>query len=170
VRWSGQRAAFFLSVVSKQSEELAMAMDVGAAKGSLKADINVTPLVDVMLVLLIIMMLIAPMLGPNRAIALPEADNSADKPDTQAQTVVAIDARSMFYVDALPVTHEELVPRVQRVLEEKTEKLVYVKGDKDARYSAIMDAMDALRKGQIENIALITERKPTPSGGTAERR
>jgi biopolymer transport protein ExbD len=141
-------------------------MDVGGAKGSLKADINVTPLVDVMLVLLIIMMLLAPMLHHD-AIALPEADNSTKKPDTQHQTVVAIDSRSRFYVNAIPVTPDDLVPRVQRALEDKKEKLVYVKGDKDAKYSAIMDAMDALRKGQIENIALITERKQTSGGSTA---
>jgi biopolymer transport protein ExbD len=144
-----------------------MAMDVGGAKGSLKADINVTPLVDVMLVLLIIMMLIAPML--DQAITLPEASHSTEKPDTQHQTVVAIDSRSMFYVNAIPVTPDDLVPRVQRALEDKKEKLVYVKGDKDAKYSAIMDAMDALRKGQIENIALITERQQTSGGRTAGR-
>ena len=148
-----------------------MAMDVGAAKGSLKADINVTPLVDVMLVLLIIMMLIAPMVHHNAAIILPEADHSTQKPDTQRQTVVAVDARNMFYVNALPVTAAELVPRVQRALEDRTEKVVYVKGDKDAKYSAIMDAMDALRSGHIENIALITDRKHAPSvSTTGERR
>jgi biopolymer transport protein TolR len=146
-----------------------MAMDVGGTRGSLKADINVTPLVDVMLVLLIIMMLVAPMLHQLGGITLPEADNSTEKPDTQAQTVVAIDSRSTFYVNALPVRSEELVARVQRALEDKKEKLVYVKGDKDAKYSAIMDAMDALRKGQIENIALITERKQNPRGSTAGR-
>ena len=134
-----------------------MAMDLGS-KGSLKADINVTPLVDVMLVLLIIMMLIAPMLQGAR-ITLPEANNTGDKPDTQDQTVVAIDSRGKIYVNAIPAPNEDLVPRVQRALEDKKEKLVYLKGDKDAQYGAIMDAMDALRKAQIENIALITERK-----------
>ena len=138
-----------------------MAVDLGS-RGSLKADINVTPLVDVMLVLLIIMMLLAPMLGHDRAITLPEADHSTDKPDTQEQTVVAIDSRSMFYVNAYPVTRAELVPRVRRALQDSREKLVYVKGDKDATYSAIMDAMDALRQGQIADIALITEPKPAP--------
>ena len=135
-----------------------MAMDL-ESRGSLKADINVTPLVDVMLVLLIIMMLIAPLLPVGVAVTLPEAGNSGEKPDTQEQTVVAIDARSTLYVNAIPATPEDLVPRVQKALEDKREKLVYVRGDKDAKYSAIMDAMDALRKAQIENIALITERK-----------
>jgi biopolymer transport protein TolR len=143
-----------------------MAMDVGGGKKSLKADINVTPLVDVMLVLLIIMMLIAPMLQQGVAVTLPEAGNTGDKPDTQDQTVVAIDSRGKFYVNAIPVP-ADLIPRVQRVLEDKKEKIVYLKGDKDASYAAIMDAMDAMRKAQIENIALITERKQQPKSGGA---
>src|SRR5436189_1840803 len=137
-----------------------MAMDLGGAgRGSVKSDINVTPLVDVMLVLLIIMMLIALMLQQGVAVQMPEAANTGEKPDTQDQTVVAIDSRGAFYVNAIPVTPDDLIPRVQRVLEDKKEKIVYLKGDKDAKYSAIMDAMDAFRKAQIENIALITEKK-----------
>jgi biopolymer transport protein ExbD len=142
-----------------------MAMDLGS-KGSLKADINVTPLVDVMLVLLIIMMLIAPMLQQGVPVTLPEAGNTGDKPDTQDQTVVAIDARGKIYVNSIMRAPEDLVPSVQRALEDKKEKIVYLKGDKDAEYAKIMDAMDALRKAQIENIALITERKnPLPGQG-----
>jgi biopolymer transport protein TolR len=135
------------------------------SKGSLKSDINVTPLVDVMLVLLIIMMLIAPMIRNDGAVTLPEAGNGGAKPDRQDQTVVAVDSRDTFYVNALPVTREELVPRVRRVLEDKTDKTVYLKGDKDAKYAAIMAAMDAFRSAQIENIALITE----PKQGGARR-
>jgi biopolymer transport protein ExbD len=134
-------------------------MDVGGAKGGLKADINVTPLVDVMLVLLIIMMLIAPMLQQGVPVTLPTAGNTAEKPDTQVQTVVAIDARGHFYVNSLPVPDTDLIARVQHALDEKKEKIVYVKGDKDAKYSAVMDVMDAFRKAQIENIALITDPK-----------
>ena len=144
-----------------------MAMDLGA-KGSLKADINVTPLVDVMLVLLIIMMLIAPLLQQGVAVTKPEAANTGEKPDTQDQTVVAIDSRGQFYVNALPVTPDNLIPQVRRVLEDKKEKIVYLKGDKDAKYAAIMDAMDAFRKAQVENIALITDKKikPGAAGGS----
>jgi biopolymer transport protein TolR len=139
-----------------------MAMSTGGARGGLNSDINVTPLVDVMLVLLIIMMLIAPMLQQGVAVTLPEAGNTGDKPDTQDQTVVAIDNKGKFYVNALPVSSDTLISRVQTALEDKKEKIVYLKGDKDANYGAIMDAMDAFRKAQIENIALITERKVQP--------
>jgi len=141
-----------------------MSMDVGGGgKDSLKADINVTPLVDVMLVLLIIMMLIAPMLRGG-AVQMPEAVNTGEKPDTQRQTVVVIDSRGAFYVNSLAVQPDNLIPQVQRVLDDKKEKVVYLKGDKDARYSAIMDVMDAFRKAQIENIALITEKKNKQGG------
>ena len=143
-----------------------MAMDVGGARGKVKADINVTPLVDVMLVLLIIMMLVAPMLQQGVPVKLPEAGNTADKPDTQDQTVVAVDGVNHFYVNAIPVAKEDLASRVQSALEDKKEKLVYLKGDQDARYAAIMDAMDALRKAGIENIALITDRKLKPGQTT----
>ena len=145
-----------------------MAMDLGGAKGGVKSDINVTPLVDVMLVLLIIMMLIAPLLPNGVAMTLPEADNSREKPDTQEQTVVAIDSNSRVYVNAIQAAPHDLVPRVQKALEDKKEKLVYLRADKNARYAAIMDAMDALRKAQIENIALITER-PDQGGKPAAR-
>ena len=143
-----------------------MAMDLGK-KGSLKADINVTPLVDVMLVLLIIMMLIAPMLQKGVAVTLPEAGNTVDKPDTQQQTVVAIDSANQFWVNGIQVSKSDFADKVKTALEDKTEKVVLIKGDKDARYGAIMQAMDDLRKVQIEDIGLITEKKDprTTAGG-----
>jgi biopolymer transport protein TolR len=135
-----------------------MAMDLGS-KGSLKADINVTPLVDVMLVLLIIMMLIAPMLQKGVNVKLPEAGNTVDKPDKQEQTVVAIDSANQFWVNGLAVDKGSFADKVKTVLEDKAEKVVLIRGDQDALYSAIMQAMDDLRKAGIENIGLITEKK-----------
>jgi biopolymer transport protein TolR len=142
-----------------------MAMDVGGAKGGLKADINVTPLVDVMLVLLIIMMLVAPMLQKGVDVRLPEAANTADKPDTQEQTVVHVTARKEFYVNGVRVSERDFLDRVQSVLEEKKEKVVLIKGDTDAPYSSIMQALDELRKAGIEDIGLITEPKLRPGAG-----
>ena len=75
-----------------------MSMDVGGAKGGIKSDINVTPLVDVMLVLLIIMMIIAPMLQKGVDVKLPTASNTVDKPEVQDQTVVAVSAEDVFDV------------------------------------------------------------------------
>jgi biopolymer transport protein ExbD len=141
-------------------------MDVGSKRGGLNADINVTPLVDVMLVLLIIMMLVAPMLQQGVPVRLPVAGNTVDKPDTQDQTVVAIDGQNNFWVNGVQVEKSEMASRVATVLEDKTEKIVYLKGDTDASYGAIMAAMDDLRKAHIEDIGLITDRKLKP-GETA---
>ena len=141
-----------------------MSMDVGGAKGGIKSDINVTPLVDVMLVLLIIMMIVAPMLQQGVVLTLPTAVNTTDKPDTSDQIVVFVDANSKLYVNTIPVLESDVVGRLQTVLEDKKEKTVYLKGDKDAPYSAIMKMMDALRKAQIDTVGLITER---PGGNSA---
>jgi biopolymer transport protein ExbD len=139
-----------------------MAMDVGGAKSAIKADINVTPLVDVMLVLLIIMMLVAPMLQQGVSVRLPQAANTVDKPETQDQTVVAIAANKSIYLNARPVTEGELATRINELLENKAEKIVLIKADEEVEYSAVMTAMDQLRQAGIEDIGLVTERKRTP--------
>jgi biopolymer transport protein ExbD len=133
-------------------------MDVGGAKGGVKSDINVTPLVDVMLVLLIIMMLVAPLLQQGVQLTLPTATNTVDKPDTGDPVVVFVDQNNKFYVNALEVNRQDIPTRVAAVLEEKTERTVYLKGDTNASYSSIMAMMDALRKAGIDTVALITER------------
>ena len=121
-----------------------------------------------MLVLLIIMMLIAPMLQKGVNVKLPEAANTLDKPDTQTQTVVAIDSANQFWVNGIQVQKSDFADKVKTVLEDKTEKVVLIKGDTDASYGEIMRAMDDLRKAQIEDIGLITEKKggekTTPGG------
>jgi biopolymer transport protein TolR len=140
-----------------------MAMDVGANKGNLKADINVTPLVDVMLVLLIIMMLIAPMLQKGVNVQLPLAANTLSKPDNQTQTVVAVDSQNQLWINGLQVPKGEFVDRIKSLLEDKTDRTVLIKGDQDASYSAIMQAMDYLHEAQIEDIGLITDPKADPN-------
>jgi biopolymer transport protein ExbD len=140
-------------------------MDVGGAKGGVKADINVTPLVDVMLVLLIIMMLVAPMLQQGVPITLPQASNTVDKPDTQEQTVLAISRDSGYYLNAKPVQESEMVTRLTELLENKKEKIVIIRADGEAPYSAVMTAMDQLRAAGIEDIGLITERKKADGAG-----
>lgn len=142
-----------------------MSMDLGGAKGGVKSDINVTPLVDVMLVLLIIMMLIAPMLQKGVDVRLPAAGNTSDKPETQNQTVLAVTADRRFYVNGVQIRPEDLLSRLTEALENVTEKIVLIKADQDAPYSAVMSAMDELRRAGIEDIGLITERKVNAGSG-----
>jgi biopolymer transport protein ExbD len=132
-----------------------MAVQLGGG-GGVKSDINVTPLVDVMLVLLIIMMIVAPLLQQGVSLNLPIANFSTDKPQTEEQTVVAIDKQKRYYVGVKQVVKDDLINEVNRTLDTKKEKVVIIKADKDVEYGAVMEAMDALRMGGIENMGLIT--------------
>ena len=136
-----------------------MSMELGAGKGGVKSDINVTPLVDVMLVLLIIMMIVAPMLQQGVDVRLPTAANRSDKPDTQDQVVLGVKADGTLYLNSVQVMDRDMPDRVREALEMKREKIVYFKGDTDAQYGRIMAAMDALREAGIEDIGLIADPK-----------
>jgi biopolymer transport protein TolR len=140
-----------------------MAMSVGGGgRGELVATINVTPLVDIMLVLLIIMMLIAPLLQKGVDVNLPTAGNVGDKPDTQQQTVLHVTADKRFYVNNKEVHERDVVDRIKLALEDAKEKVVYLKADQDAPYASVMNLMDKMREAQIENVGLITETKRKP--------
>jgi biopolymer transport protein TolR len=138
-----------------------MAMSMGSS-GGVKSEINVTPLVDVMLVLLIIMMIVAPMLQKGVDVRLPVAANSSDKPETQEQTVLAIKADKTLWVNGIQVRDTELRTKIEEALETKKEKVILIKADEDVEYGAVMGAMDELRLGGIEDMGLITERKVKP--------
>jgi biopolymer transport protein TolR len=140
-----------------------MAMDVGGSKGGVKSDINVTPLCDVMLVLLIIMMIVAPLLQQGVAVKLPVAGNTSDKPESQDQTVIAIAKDKSMYLQAKPIQEGELATRVNELLENKKEKIVIIRADEEVEYSAVMAAMDQLRQAGVEDIGLITDPKRGPS-------
>ena len=136
-----------------------MAMDLGGAKGGVKSDINVTPLVDVMLVLLIIMMLVAPLMQQGVPVKLPVASNYVDKPETNNQTVIAIAANKTVYLNAKFIPTEELGKKVEEVLKDKVEKIVLIKADQNVDYSAVMAAMDQLHQVGVEDIGLVTDQK-----------
>ena len=142
-----------------------MAMDLGGAKGGVKSDINVTPLVDVMLVLLIIMMLIAPMLQQGVSLRLPTAANTVDKPESQDQTVISIAANKEVYLNAKPIREVDLAQKVTDILDGKTEKIGLIKADEEVEYGAVMGVMDQLRQAAIEDVGLITEKRKDASGG-----
>jgi biopolymer transport protein ExbD len=142
-------------------------MQLGGGSG-IKAEINVTPLVDVMLVLLIIMMIVAPLLQQGVPVTLPIAANSSEKPETQDQTVVTIDRGKNVYLNAVAVPSGQLQSRVTTVLEDKSDKIVIIKADDETPYSAVMDTMDELRAAGIEDMGLITDtrRKTSQAQGS----
>ena len=142
-----------------------MGMDVGKKSGGLNSQINVTPLADVMLVLLIIVMLIAPLLQAGVIVALPEAANTVEKPDQDTQTVLHVDSSGRFFVDNIPTDENNLMTSVQRALDRKFERIVLIKADQQAPYSEVMEVLDRLQRAGIEDIGLVTERKLRGAGG-----
>ena len=142
-----------------------MSMDLGGAKGGVKSDINVTPLVDVMLVLLIIMMLIAPMLQQGVSLRLPTATNTVDKPESQDQTVISVAANKEIYLNAKPIREVDLAQKITDILEGKTEKIVLIKADEEVEYGAVMAVIDQRGQAAIEDVGLITEKRKDTSGG-----
>ena len=161
-----------------------MSMDVGGAKGGVKSDINVTPLVDVMLVLLIIMMLDRAAAAAGRRADAADGGQHAPTSRTRPTRPSSTSTRnSKLYVNAIEVAEADARRRgSQTSSRTRPRQTVYLKGDKDAPYGAIMKMMDALRKAGIETVALITEtagsRQPgreasnviTPTCTTAPRR
>ena len=144
-----------------------MSMNVGGG-GDIKADINVTPLVDVMLVLLIIVMLVAPLVQQGVSLTLPAAANTSDHPETSDQTTVAITSDQRFWLNGSQVPESELRQRIDEALEGKKERLILIKADVEADYGDVMKAMDELRSAGLEDIGLITERRTQGPGGGGE--
>ena len=135
-----------------------MGMDVGKKTGGLNHEINITPLADVMLVLLIIVMLIAPLLNAGVTLSLPEAANTADKPDNDSNLIIAVTADGRYFVDNVETLENSLLETIRVALDLRLEEIVMIKGDVNAQYGAVMSLMDQLQRGGIENVALITER------------
>src|SRR3977135_1078200 len=126
-----------------------MAMDLGGAKGGVKSDINVTPLVDVMLGLLIIMMLVAPLLQQGVNVKLPSANNVTDHQETHNKTATTIAPNKDLYLNAKPIREGELASKVNDALENQKEKVVLIKADEEVEYSAVMSTRDQRREAGV---------------------
>jgi biopolymer transport protein ExbD len=137
-----------------------MSMKAGGSKGGAIADINVTPMADIMIVLLIIFMVITPMLQKGVDVKLPTAGNTKERKDEQKTITVAVKKDGTTYLNALKFDNrQELVPQLKERLEDLPEgaKMVYLKADQELEYAQVMDVMDLLREAGVEEIALIAE-------------
>jgi biopolymer transport protein TolR len=143
-----------------------MSMAVGGSKGGPVADINVTPMADIMIVLLIIFMVVTPMLQKGVDVKLPLAGNSEEKKEQPKLVEVAIREDKTIFLKSLRVEPNEFVAKVTEALEElpETERVVFLKADQNLAYEEVMKVMDMLREAGVEEIALIAERK---AGGAA---
>ena len=122
----------------------------------LMSEINVTPFVDVMLVLLVVFMITAPLLTVGVAVDLPEGQ-VPEIPGQDEPLAVSIDAEGKIYLQETEVALDELAPRLNAVTEEKPETRIFVRGDKAIDYGRVMLVMGVLSEAGFTNIALIAE-------------
>ena len=138
-----------------------MSMAVGGSKGGSMSDINVTPMADIMIVLLIIFMVITPMLQKGVDVKLPMAGNTKERKDEPKTIMVAIKKDGTVFLNQVKVGNPttELTPLIKERLEEVQDKVIYLKGDEGIEYGKIMEVMDLVRAGGVEEVALIAEPK-----------
>jgi len=142
-----------------------MAIAVRNEGAKVNANINVTPMVDVMLVLLIIFMVITPMLQNKVNVDLAQSVNATPMEDANKEdsVVVAITRDSRVYLGQNQTSVANLGPQVRDELENKTSKIVYFRADARAHYGTVMDAIDAVRTAGVEEVGMLTEQQQ-PSG------
>jgi len=152
---------------------MSMASEDRKSHGSdVNSDINVTPMVDVMLVLLIIFMVITPMLQRGQSVDLAKTDNPVQMPDADKEdsVLVAVMRDGTIYLGQDKVTADQLATKVKDKLAAKTDKQVFVKADARAKYGAVVEVVDNVRSAGVDQLGLLTEQRkpsmePPPSGG-----
>lgn len=131
-------------------------------KTNIVAEINVTPMVDVMLVLLIIFMVTAPLLTVGVPVDLPKTNASAINESDDPLTVT-VDSKGILYLQETPLELEALVPRLVAITGSNPEARIYVKGDKGISYGRVMEVMGAINSAGFKKVALISQ---LPQGKT----
>jgi biopolymer transport protein TolR len=137
-----------------------MAFSVGNGDGDddpVMADINVTPLVDVMLVLLIIFMIAAPMLHQGIEVALPRAEAQPLQMRMEDPLVLSIDRDGKIFLRETPVEIEDLIEQVKAQTETRGDDAVFLKGDRDVPYGRIVEVLDVLHRGGIVHVGMVTD-------------
>ena len=121
------------------------------------ADINVTPLVDVMLVLLIIFMVTAPMLHQGVAVALPKTAMTNLPSSVDDPIILSITREGLYYINETPVARGLLKERLGAFLKSRKDRTVFLKADRALSYGTVVETLDVLNRMGIENLGMITE-------------
>jgi biopolymer transport protein ExbD len=134
------------------------------------ADINVTPMVDVMLVLLIIFMVITPMLQKGVSVDLARVQNSRSMADADKEdaVVLAVTRDGKVYLGSSPIRIDEITSTVKERLASKLDKTVYVKSDARAKYGDVVSVIDDVRAAGVDALGLLTEKVERRMPGAGE--
>jgi TolR protein len=134
-------------------------------KTALTSDINVTPLVDVCLVLLIIFMVVTPMLQKGVPVNLPVTEEPEKTPDTDKQLQISVKADGSVYLGSTVVRKEQVQSELEQIHQRTPDREIAVKGDKLTKYGAVLDVLKALREVGFNNVGLIAQPKRSPQSG-----
>jgi len=135
-------------------------MSTGSSSG-VKAEPNVTPMIDVMLVLLIIFMLVVPAISAGFQAIPPTGVNLKPHPEEERDQVLGIDANGQYFLNKAPIPNAELPQRLNAIYSTREEdKLLYVKAHKDLEYGKVLDALDIAAHNHVAVTGMITDQKP----------
>ena len=136
-------------------------MGMSAGSSGVKAEPNVTPMIDVMLVLLIIFMIIIPQISAGFTAVPPEGANLKPHPEEDTDQVLGIDVNGQYYLNRNPIRNEDLEAQLRRVFEApgRDEFILYVKADRGLDYAKVTQALDVAAKSGVRVTGLITEQQ-----------
>ncbi len=123
------------------------------------SEINITPLVDVMLVLLIIFMVTSPMLMAGINVDLPQTQSTPLSNDQDDPLVISINAKGHIYIMETLISKQELLPKLKAIVKEKYDHRIFIKGDKNIHYGKIIEVIGELNSAGFNKVALITNIK-----------
>jgi biopolymer transport protein TolR len=131
-----------------------------AGVGAVKADINVTPMIDVMLVLLIIFMIVTPLIAAGFKATLPKGKNLDPRPEGENEVVLGIDEAGRYFLNQRPIAAGALEDQLRSIFSARTEdKILYFKADNKLKYARVQEAVETARRSGVRVMAAITEPK-----------
>ena len=145
-----------------------MAFNLGSGDESVVSEINVTPLVDVMLVLLIVFMIAAPMMVQGLAVNLPQVTTKTLDAKNE-RLVVTLTADKELLLDDVAVGRENLIEKMKAVLAQRPDQTVYVRADERVEWGFLAEIMAALKGAGVERVGMVTEPVGTPRPSNKER-
>ena len=135
-----------------------MGMDQYGGRQDMKSDINVTPLVDVCLVLLIIFMVVTPMLQKGKPVLLPKTDHPDKKPESKNELLISVQSDKTIFIDTKWYPDKEFAAKMKELGERNAAKDVIIKADHRLTYGDVKNVMRMVKDGGFEKVGLITER------------
>ena len=135
-----------------------MAMSAGGSSGGVQSDINVTPMIDVLLVLLIIFMIVTPLIAAGFKATLPRGKNLDPRPEGDNEVILGIDESGRYFLNGRPLPDGTLEDQLRSIYAARSEdKILYFKADNQLKYGKIQEAVETARRSGVRVMAAITE-------------